>query len=267
MKICIFAAAIILSAQTSKAQNWDYTSIPGAIKTNSATNKVILDGTTKLGIGTTSPTEALTLNGNVDYTDAVSPGVYRFLNANSPHSGLYLNANNGWGNGASIMMNGNGNGNSSDGSFTFVSSTGSAGVGGGFGFWRYNNTTSTWESRMLITGSGHVLIGDVTDNWNYKLFVEQGILTEKLKVAIKTSAQWSDYVFDDKYDLKPLHEVESFIKSNRHLPSVPSAEDVVKEGIDMATMDATLLQKIEELTLYAIQQQKEIDELKRKLNK
>jgi trimeric autotransporter adhesin len=64
----------------------------------------------------------------------------------------------------------------------------------------------------------------------------------------------------------PLSDVEKFIVQNKHLPNVPSADEVVKDGIDMATMDAKLLEKIEELTLYVIKLNKEVEELKR-LNK
>lgn len=64
----------------------------------------------------------------------------------------------------------------------------------------------------------------------------------------------------------PLEQVDSFIRQNKHLPGVPSAEQVVKEGIDMATMDAKLLEKIEELTLYMIELKKENDVLKQQLN-
>ncbi|MBP6623531.1 MAG: hypothetical protein KA198_00075 [Chitinophagaceae bacterium] len=117
-------------------------------------------------------------------------------------------------------------------------------------------------SRMSISSTGTVSIGTVTEPAGYKLYVETGILTEKVKVALKTSGNWADYVFADDYKLLPLKQVESFVKENKHLPNVPSAEEVVKSGIDVATMDAKLLEKIEELTLYIIQLQKQVDELK-----
>jgi len=64
----------------------------------------------------------------------------------------------------------------------------------------------------------------------------------------------------------PLNEVADYVKANNHLPDIPSAQDVVKDGgIDLGSMDAKLLQKVEELTLYVIQQQKEIDELKKQI--
>lgn len=127
--------------------------------------------------------------------------------------------------------------------------------------------SSPTKNMLTVTGGasiyGNVVIGNVTTpNTNYKLFVEKGILTEKLKVAVSTTANWSDYVFSKDYKLMPLEEVSLFVQKNKHLPGVPSAEEVVKEGIDMATMDAKLLEKIEELTLYLIEIKKENAEMK-----
>ena len=83
-----------------------------------------------------------------------------------------------------------------------------------------------------------------------------------MKVAIKTSLAWADYVFADDYSLKSLSEVEKFIQTNKHLPNVPSAQELVNNGLDLGTMQAIQMEKIEELTLYLIQMQKEIDLLK-----
>jgi hypothetical protein len=103
------------------------------------------------------------------------------------------------------------------------------------------------------------------DNWalEYQLFVEKGIRTEKVKVDAK--GNWPDFVFEDNYTLPSLMEVEQFITTNKHLPNVPSAEEVETEGIDLGEMDKILLQKIEELTLYTIEQQKQIELLKKEL--
>jgi hypothetical protein len=101
--------------------------------------------------------------------------------------------------------------------------------------------------------------------YNYGLYVGNGILTEKVKVAVSTTSNWSDYVFSKDYRLLSLGQVEAYVKKNKHLPGVPSAEEVVKEGIDMATMDAKLLEKIEELTLYMIEMKKESDMLKKEI--
>jgi hypothetical protein len=112
--------------------------------------------------------------------------------------------------------------------------------------------------------NGSVVIGDDLDTpTGYLLYVDEGILTEKIKVAVHGTNNWMDHVFEDDYDLPSLPEVEKFIEDNGHLPGIPSADEVVEEGVDLLEMNAKLLQKVEELTLYIIEQQKQIDELKR----
>jgi len=72
---------------------------------------------------------------------------------------------------------------------------------------------------------------------------------------------WADFVFDADYELKSLAEVEAYIVANKHLPNVPSEEEVLANGLDLGEMQAIQQQKIEELTLYIIQQQKQMDAL------
>lgn len=106
---------------------------------------------------------------------------------------------------------------------------------------------------------------------NYKLFVTGGILTEEVRVNLRnsTTGLWADYVFNKDYYLKPLCEVEKFINDNGHLPNVPSGKQVKEEGIELGNMAKIQQEKIEELTLYIIEQNKinqsqakEIDEMK-----
>jgi hypothetical protein len=85
-------------------------------------------------------------------------------------------------------------------------------------------------------------------------------------------ANWPDFVFDKEYRLPALTEVEKHIEQTSHLPGVPSETEVLENGIELAKMQAILLQKIEELTLYTIQQSKEnqaqkklIEELQKRL--
>jgi hypothetical protein len=118
---------------------------------------------------------------------------------------------------------------------------------------------------FCLQNDGRVRIGNVPTIGDYKLYVERGILTERLKVSLKSSTDWSDYVFADDYKLKPLSEVETFLKKYKHLPNVPSADEVVASGIDVAQMDAKLLEKIEELTLYIINLNKKIETLEKEL--
>jgi len=154
------------------------------------------------------------------------------------------------------------------GGLNFWRPAGSAGIGGNYVLFLKNDSKvgiHTNNPTADLTVNGNVLIGDPTTvcipNNNYKLFVETGILTEKVKVAIKCSANWSDYVFEDNYRLQPLKEVEEFILTNNHLQNIPSAEEVVNEGVDLGEMTSKLLGKIEELTLYLIEQDKKIEEL------
>jgi hypothetical protein len=79
------------------------------------------------------------------------------------------------------------------------------------------------------------------------------------KMVITQAGRWPDYVFNKQYTLPALSEVENFIKQNNHLPGIPSAAEVEKKGIDVGNNQAALLKKIEELTLYAIEQEKKID--------
>ncbi len=118
--------------------------------------------------------------------------------------------------------------------------------------------------RFQVHSTGRVLIGDVPNipiRGDYSLYVSNGILAERVRVAVKTTQAWADYVFAPDYRLAPLREVDAFIQANGHLPGVPSAEEVVKEGVDAAQMDAKLLEKIEELTLHLIAQEKKINAL------
>ncbi|MBL7909929.1 MAG: hypothetical protein JNJ41_02595 [Bacteroidia bacterium] len=149
-------------------------------------------------------------------------------------------------------------------------STGAGNVGGAGNFIIRDVTAS--QTRLFISGAtGQVLIGDptaVTLPVGYKLYVQTGILTEKVKVALINTVDWADYVFEKNYKLKSLEEVDSYISANEHLPGVPSASELVEQGgIDLGKMDAKLMEKIEELTLYSIQLNKKNKELSERLSK
>jgi len=121
------------------------------------------------------------------------------------------------------------------------------------------------QERMRILSNGKVLIkGTVVPDEDADLAVNGNIFARKLKV---TQGGWADYVFDSSYRLRPLKEVEAFIAENKHLPDVPSAKEVEKNGLNVGDQHAVLLRKVEELTLYIIEQQKEIEKLKSKLEK
>jgi len=133
------------------------------------------------------------------------------------------------------------------------------------------NNSNIWFSTANSTSNGKMYLGSTAvypnATGNYRLFVEGGILTEKVKVALRSSANWADYVFANDYQLMPLSEVEAFVKTNKHLPGIDSAEQLAKDGIDVAAMQSKQMEKIEELTLYIIDQDKKIAEQAKALEK
>lgn len=114
---------------------------------------------------------------------------------------------------------------------------------------------------FMIDGS--VGIGTITPR--EKLSVNGTIRAREIK--IESAANWPDYVFKKGYQLTPLSEIEKYINSNSHLPEIPSAVDVRKEGIALGKLNNTLLKKIEELTLHLIKQNKSIITQNKKLLK
>jgi hypothetical protein len=117
-----------------------------------------------------------------------------------------------------------------------------------------NWSNGVWNSVMHANANGVVGIGTtVTSSSDFKLYVAGGVRSTKVKVD---AGPWPDYVFHTNYRLRPLSEVEQYIKQYGHLPEVPSEEEVKKDGLDLGDNQATLLKKIEELTLYVIEQNK-----------
>ncbi|TKG91605.1 hypothetical protein EYV94_21510 [Puteibacter caeruleilacunae] len=111
--------------------------------------------------------------------------------------------------------------------------------------------------------AGNVGIGtDPSDA--YVLSANGTIRAREIKVD---SEIWADYVFDNDYKLMPIEQVANFIDENGHLPNIPNAKTVKKDGISVGEMNAKLLEKIEELTLYVIKQQQAMDEVKQKMQK
>ena len=115
---------------------------------------------------------------------------------------------------------------------------------------------------MIFNENGNLGIGTANPN-GWRLAVNGKIKAKEIKVE----TGWRDSVFCNNYTLPTLKEVENHINEEGHLKDIPSAKEVEKNGISLGEMDSKLLQKIEELTLYTIQQQKEIEVLKSLVNK
>ena len=109
---------------------------------------------------------------------------------------------------------------------------------------------------MYIDQNGSIVMGStaIIPKSGYKLSVDGKVVCEELLVQL---SPWPDYVFNADYKLKPLSEVESFIQTNNHLPGMPNAKEVETEGLNVGEMQKLMMEKIEELTLYMIELQKE----------
>lgn len=114
---------------------------------------------------------------------------------------------------------------------------------------------------IVLYADGNFTIGGHDKALGYRLSIHgKTIATEFTALAY---ASWPDYVFADGYKLRPLAEVKKFIDENKHLPNIPSAAQIEKEGIQLGDMSTRLMEKVEELTLYILDLQAQIDELKK----
>jgi hypothetical protein len=233
-----------------------------------------------IGVGTNSPTEKLHVAGNTIITGNLTTGPYTTSNFTSRQTvngsdglvtitnpsgtpiGDFYNLND------QVWLQSRGN-------RAMVLSTGTGNIGVG---------TTNPTSKLHVNGSGYfqnvvkvntttgyLAVGDfeggspLTTPAGYRLIVQDGILTEKIKVALKTSgSDWADYVFEPEYKsrMMSLEDVERFTLKNKHLPNVPSADEMVKNGLDVSQTSKMFMEKIEELTLYMIELNKEVKALK-----
>ncbi|MCF6170909.1 MAG: hypothetical protein L3J66_08035 [Bacteroidales bacterium] len=114
--------------------------------------------------------------------------------------------------------------------------------------------------------NGKVAIGNTLPpgGTSHRLFVEGGITSEEVVInVLNQDREWPDYVFKEGYELMPLNELKEFVSTNGHLPNVPTAKEVKENGQNLGELNAILLEKVEELTLYIMKQQEEIDNLKK----
>jgi hypothetical protein len=271
------------------------TSGSGNVAIGSAALRSNTTGTTNTAIGTNAG--LLNSSGSVntgtgfDVLVGNSTGSY-----NTAYGGLSLrsntfgNANTGIGTYA-LLQNNTGNNNTGIGYDALSSSkTGNENVAlgdsAGFSSLGSGNIFIGHKAGMLETGdqklyignnaaktiiygdlnTGQILLGrpDAT-GYGFKgtrtLNVMGGILADSVRVAL--SGTWADYVFADDYPLMSPEDLSSFIKQHRHLPGIPTQQEVEKEGISLGETNIKLLEKIEELTLYMLNQQEQIREVKK----
>jgi len=212
--------------------------------------------------GSTSWTDAMTIrsdNGNVGM-GTTTPGPYKLALSSSDYRILSLNSTYGQIN-ADFANNGVYFG--SIGSGVSLTSTaayndfglGTAGTTGNLIF----ATGTGFSERMRVTNGGNVLIGQTTQhNTAYILDVWGSARANEIVV----NATGADFVFNPSYKLNSLPALEKYIKQNHHLPEIPSASEMKANGLSLGANQARLLQKVEELTLYLIEKDKEIEQLK-----
>jgi hypothetical protein len=120
---------------------------------------------------------------------------------------------------------------------------------------------------LLLKTNGKVVIGDtsvISTPGSYNLYVQNGVLTERVKVALENTTQWSDHAFS----LTPtLEMVKKSIQNNSHLYDMPSASELVKEGYELQSMDAKILAQVEWLWQHTINLSEENKKLKQELER
>ena len=143
-----------------------------------------------------------------------------------------------------------------------ILSTRIGGTSAGFGTFSNTNMRifcNSFSRIFVAAATGNVGIG--TDNPTYKLSVLGNIRSNE--VVVETG--WADYVFDEKYKLPLLSDVEKFIQLNKHLPNIPTAAEIKKNGLSLGDTQKKMMEKIEELTLYMIEANKKIERLEKML--
>ncbi len=178
----------------------------------------------KVGIGTSSPTYSLTINGDMFVSSDAT-----FLNSITQTAGNFIET-------------------------TQIKAPDANGL----------NLTGQNGNGIFIEYGGNVGIGTSNLNADYILNVNGKILAEELKIEEEVGA---DFVFYDDYNLPKLEDVEKFIQKNKHLPEIPSANEMKTNGVEIGDLQIKLLQKVEELTLYLIAQQKTINQQQEQIEK
>jgi len=191
-------------------------------------NLLTLSARTRIGINNLTPSSLL------DITSTATGGA----------GGLILRSSTGTGNAVAVMQD------DGDTGTLILKAAGTTAV----------NLSATGDSYF---NAGNVGVG-TTDTQGYKFAVNGTIHSKEVKVDM---TGWPDHVFKKEYRLWPLTEVKRYIDANGHLPEMPSEEQVAKEGLDLGEMNKLLTKKVEELTLYLIEQDKRIQKLERALKK
>lgn len=232
------------------------------VQNSSATNLFTIRDDGNVGVGTATPGATLHI-----VPASAGDGGIKYNNLFNGYSSLVWASNNvGFG-----LVTGGGLcavANAGSG-FTIGTSASNSNAGAMLNVKGSGTSSSTYSMKVqnssaadlfTVRDDGRVGIGTI--NPQALLAVNGDIYSKKVKV---TQTGWPDYVFNQEYRLRPLSEVEEYIKLHKHLPEVPSALQVEKEGVDIGDNQAALLKKIEELTLYIITLNKDMLSLKKQI--
>jgi len=245
--------------------NTNPVNIQGTLWGVGATNISLQAEGGNVGIGTTNPSAALQLgdfnNGSAS-NQLVIPGTYNF---------------------EQLRLGQTGNGNMALEFVNHMSTAPSYGikflvnVDSGFPGLQlqYAAPSTTYAGLNYVTGfcmntSGDIGVG-TTNTQGYKLAVNGSAIATS--VTVKLYADWPDYVFKKEFRLPTLSALKTYIDQNHHLPEMPTEQQIIKDGLNLGEMNKLLVKKVEELTLYLIEQQKvnqlqqkELDELKKEVS-
>ena len=209
-------------------------------------------GGTTAGIGTFSPTDMRIFSGGLSRLIISQTTGQVFIGSDQPAVGTKL----------TVQTLNNSDGISHIGENGNILSTRIGGTSAGFGTFSNTNMRifcNSFSRIFVAAATGNVGIG--TDNPTYKLSVLGNIRSNE--VVVETG--WADYVFDEKYKLPLLSDVEKFIQLNKHLPNIPTAAEIKKNGLSLGDTQKKMMEKIEELTLYMIEANKKIERLEKML--
>ena len=205
--------------------------LPFRIRPGAPTSAIFIDVDGDVGLGTASPDASLDIEESANLADDEAHVLINNTNGTSDQRLMLVMSNNG---GAEMQLENRDSGvkwniRNANGGTNLI----------------FNDPDSTGNEMVLTNGGNLRIEGN---------FVSNG-----------TTLNVPDYVFEDDYDLMPISQVAEFIKENRHLPNIPSAAEINAGYLDLTQMQLSLLEKVEELTLYTIEQDARISELTREL--